>query len=177
MINIGVWDNIGNVLLGVRLPGDTDNPWRKRLTADDPAALEAAPTFEELFQGYDVALHEVKTLAELEAVMDGLDYLVIHKERASVFFGTPLVTHLRKMGADSLIICGESTSGCVRATTLDAYSLGFHNTLVEECCYDRAMLPHKINLFDMHHKYADVMHIEEVVEHLQGLNKPGLKSV
>jgi maleamate amidohydrolase len=95
--------------------------------------------------------------------------LVIYKERASAFFGTPLVTHLRKLGADSLIICGESTSGCVRASTLDAYSLGFHNTLVEECCYDRAMLPHKINLFDMHHKYADVMHIEEVVEHLDGL--------
>lgn len=95
--------------------------------------------------------------------------LVIHKERASVFFGTPLVTHLRRLGADSLIICGESTSGCVRATTVDAYSLGFHNTLVEECIFDRAMLSHKINLFDLHHKYADVMHIEEVVAHLDGM--------
>lgn len=97
--------------------------------------------------------------------------LVIYKERASVFFGTPLVTHLRRIGAESLIICGESTSGCVRATTVDAYSLGFHNTLVEECTYDRSMLSHKVNLFDLHHKYADVMHVEEVIAHLHGLVK------
>jgi len=99
------------------------------------------------------------------------DDLVIYKERASVFFGTPLVTHLRRIGAESLIICGESTSGCVRATTVDAYSFGFHNTLVEECTYDRSMLSHKVNLFDLHHKYADVMHVDEVIAHLHGLVK------
>lgn len=93
--------------------------------------------------------------------------LVIYKERASAFFGTPLITHLRKLGAESLIICGESTSGCVRASTVDAYSFGFHNTVVEECTYDRSMLSHKVNLFDLHHKYADVMHVEEVVAHLE----------
>ena len=93
--------------------------------------------------------------------------LVIYKERASAFFGTPLIAHLRKLGADSLIICGESTSGCVRASTVDAYSYGFHSVLVEECTYDRALLSHKVNLFDMHHKYADVMHVDEVVAHLE----------
>ena len=96
--------------------------------------------------------------------------IVIYKERASAFFGTPLIAHLRKVGADSLIILGESTSGCVRASTVDAYSYGFHNVVVEECTYDRSMLSHKINLFDMHHKYADVMHVDEVMAHLQGLN-------
>jgi maleamate amidohydrolase len=95
--------------------------------------------------------------------------LVIYKERASAFFGTPLITHLRRLGAESLIICGESTSGCVRASTVDAYSLGFHNTVVEECTYDRSMLSHKVSLFDLHHKYADVMHVDEVVRHLEGL--------
>ena len=95
--------------------------------------------------------------------------LVIYKERASAFFGTPLVAHLRQMGVDSLIICGESTSGCVRASTVDGYSYGFHNTLVEECTYDRSMLSHKVNLFDLHHKYADVMHVDEVIAHLEGL--------
>lgn len=92
--------------------------------------------------------------------------LVIYKERASAFFGTPLIAHLRKLGADSLIICGESTSGCVRASTVDAYSYGFHSVLVEECTYDRSMLSHKVNLFDLHHKYADVMRVAEVIEHL-----------
>jgi len=92
---------------------------------------------------------------------------VIHKERASAFFGTALVAHLRELRVESLIICGESTSGCVRASTVDAYSYGFHNTVVEECTFDRAMLSHKVNLFDLHHKYADVMHLEQVVAHLE----------
>jgi nicotinamidase-related amidase len=99
--------------------------------------------------------------------------LVIHKERASAFFGTPLIAHLRRMGVESLIICGESTSGCVRASTVDAYSYGFHNVLVEECTYDRSMLSHKVNLFDLHHKYADVMHVEEVIAHLDALPRKG----
>jgi maleamate amidohydrolase len=96
--------------------------------------------------------------------------LVIYKERASGFFGTPLIAHLRKVGADSLIILGESTSGCVRASAVDAYSYGFHVVLVEECCFDRSILSHKVNLFDLHHKYADVLHVDEVVTHLGGLS-------
>jgi maleamate amidohydrolase len=95
--------------------------------------------------------------------------LVIYKERASGFFGTPLIAHLQQKRINSLIICGESTSGCVRASTVDAYSYGFHNVVVEECTYDRSMMIHKVNLFDLHHKYADVMHIEEVLAHLDGL--------
>ena len=97
--------------------------------------------------------------------------LVIYKERASCFFGTPLIAHLQMMGIDSLIICGESTSGCVRASTVDAYSYGFHNTLVEECTFDLSMQNQNINLFDLHHKYADVMHVDEVLAHLEGLAK------
>ena len=80
--------------------------------------------------------------------------VVITKQRASVFFGTPLVAHLTQLGVQTLIICGESTSGCVRATAVDAYSHGFHVVLVEECCFDRSILSHKVNLFDMHHKYV-----------------------
>ena len=95
--------------------------------------------------------------------------LVVYKERASGFFGTPLIAHLRKLGAESLIIFGESTSGCVRASTVDAYSYGFHNVVVEECTYDRSLLIHKVNLFDLHHKYADVMHVDEVICHLESL--------
>jgi maleamate amidohydrolase len=95
--------------------------------------------------------------------------LVIYKERASGFFGTPLIAHLQQLRVNSLIICGESTSGCVRASTVDAFSYGFHNVVVEECTYDRAMISHKVNLFDLHHKYADVMHVEDVLAHLDGL--------
>ena len=57
----------------------------------------------------------------------------------------------------------------VRATAVDAYSHGYHVVLVEECCFDRSHLSHKINLFDMHHKYCDVMHVGEVVAHLESM--------
>ena len=93
--------------------------------------------------------------------------VIICKQRASGFFGTPLISHLTQLGVDSLIVCGESTSGCVRATVVDAYSYGFHTVMVEECCFDRSMLSHKVNLFDLHHKYADVMHLDEVKRHLK----------
>jgi nicotinamidase-related amidase len=92
--------------------------------------------------------------------------VVITKQRASAFYGTPLPAHLTQLGIQTLIVCGESTSGCVRASAVDAYSHGYHVVLVEECCFDRSALSHKVNLFDMHHKYADVMHIDEVVAHL-----------
>jgi nicotinamidase-related amidase len=89
--------------------------------------------------------------------------IVVRKQRASVFYGTPLVAHLNQLGVRSLIVCGESTSGCVRASVVDAYSNGYHTVVVEECTFDRHLLSHKVNLFDMHHKYADVMHLEEVL--------------
>jgi nicotinamidase-related amidase len=95
--------------------------------------------------------------------------VVITKQRASAFFGTPLVAHLTQLGVQTLVICGESTSGCVRASAVDAYSHGYHVVLVEECCFDRSLLSHKVNLFDMHHKYCDVMHVSDVVAHLRGM--------
>lgn len=95
--------------------------------------------------------------------------VVIAKQRASAFFGTPLSAHLTQLGVRTVIVCGESTSGCVRATAVDAYSHGFHVVLVEECCFDRHELSHKINLFDLHHKYADVMRVDEVAAHLDAL--------
>ena len=92
--------------------------------------------------------------------------VIITKQRASIFQGTPLFSHLSLLGIQSLIVCGESTSGCVRASAVDGYSSGFHVSLVEECTFDRAELTHKVNLFDLHHKYVDVMHLDEVVAHL-----------
>ena len=93
--------------------------------------------------------------------------LIIYKERASGFFGTPLIAHLTMLGVDSLIVCGETTSGCVRASVVDAYSHGFHTVVAEECVFDRSILSHKVCLFDLHHKYADIMHLEEVKGHLR----------
>jgi nicotinamidase-related amidase len=96
--------------------------------------------------------------------------VLITKQRASIFAGTPLFSHLSLLGVQSLIVCGESTSGCVRASVVDGYSSGFHVSIVEECTFDRAELTHKVNLFDMHHKYADVMHVDEVLAHHESMS-------
>ena len=93
--------------------------------------------------------------------------IMLVKERASAFYGTPILPELNRLGIKSLIVCGESTSGCVRASTVDAYSAGYHVTLAEECVFDRSLLSHKVNLFDLHHKYADVLGVEEIVAHLE----------
>lgn len=93
--------------------------------------------------------------------------IMIVKERASAFYGTPILPELNRLGIKSLIVCGESTSGCVRASTVDAYSAGYHVTLAEECVFDRSLLSHKVNLFDLHHKYADVLGVDEIVAHLE----------
>lgn len=92
--------------------------------------------------------------------------VVITKQRASGFYGTPLLAHLTQLRIDTLIVIGESTSGCVRASTVDGYSNGFHMVMAEECCFDRSDISHKVNLFDLHHKYADVMKTADVIAEL-----------
>ena len=107
----------------------------------------------------------------LEELAPEPEDLIVYKQRASCFYGTPLLSHLTTLGVSSLIMGGRTTSGCLRAGVQDAKANGFHVTLVEECCYDRTAINHKVNLFDMHHKYADVMYLEDVVAHLHGNNE------
>jgi nicotinamidase-related amidase len=99
--------------------------------------------------------------------------IVIRKQRASIFEGTPLRSHLALMGIRTLVIMGEATSGCVRASVVEGFSSGYHINVVEECVFDRAPLTHKMNLFDMHHKYADVMHVEDVLQHFGAMANQG----
>ncbi|MBI4279085.1 MAG: isochorismatase family protein [Armatimonadetes bacterium] len=105
----------------------------------------------------------------IEAVAPQPEDWVICKQAPSVFFGTQLATYLIKLGVDTLLVGGQTTSGCVRATVLDAFSYGFRTTVVEECTYDRCRTSHKVNLFDMHQKYADVVPLAEVLEYLKAL--------
>ena len=103
--------------------------------------------------------------------------VMIFKQRASAFQGTPIVSHLNVLGVQSLIVCGEATSGCVRASVVDAYSTGYNVAIVEECTFDQTELTHKVNLFDMHHKYADVMSLAEVEAHLDVLARAGRPAI
>jgi maleamate amidohydrolase len=94
--------------------------------------------------------------------------LVIVKQYASAFFGTPLAATLTARGIDTLVICGVSTSGCVRATAVDAISSGYVPIVVRQAVGDRDPRPHEANLFDLQAKYAEVCDEPEVVAKLRG---------
>lgn len=89
--------------------------------------------------------------------------LVVRKTQASGFFGTGLGPWLTRRGADTAVIAGCTTSGCVRATVVDALSLNFRTIVARDCVGDRAQGPHEANLFDMEQKYADVLDRDEII--------------
>lgn len=108
----------------------------------------------------------------LGAWPDGLEpaagEYVISKQYPSAFFGTSLAATLTALGIDTLIITGLTTSGCIRATCVDAVSNGFIPIVVADACGDRHEAPHEANLFDMNAKYADVIDEAAAVSFLGG---------
>lgn len=91
---------------------------------------------------------------------------LVVKTGASAFFGTSLHAMLVAQGVDTVMVTGATTSGCVRATVVDAVQHGFNTFVVTDCVADRALAPHEANLFDMSAKYADAVTAEEVMLHL-----------
>lgn len=91
------------------------------------------------------------------------------KDKPSAFHGTHLLDYLIYLGADTVITTGTTTSGCVRATAVDAAQYNFHSVVPEECVWDRGELTHKVNLFDIQMKYGDVNSTDEVIAYLEGL--------
>lgn len=97
--------------------------------------------------------------------------IVIEKLKPSAFFATPLIGFLTDLQVDSLLICGTTTSGCVRASVIDAFSYNYKIAIVEECTFDRGQASHAVNLFDMNAKYADVIGIREAVDYMRTVEK------
>ncbi len=95
--------------------------------------------------------------------------IVIEKIKPSAFHGTPMNSFLRLLKADSLIMTGTTTSGCVRATVLDAFSENYRVALAEEGCFDRSQASHAINLCDMNAKYADIVKTDECIAYIEAL--------
>lgn len=95
--------------------------------------------------------------------------IVIRKSKPSVFYGSPLSSYLVEMGVDTLVVCGGSTSGCVRATVLDAFSNNYRVVVAEDACFDRFAVSHAVTMFDLDQKYADVVDTAEVVCELHTL--------
>jgi maleamate amidohydrolase len=92
---------------------------------------------------------------------------VVRKRRPSAFFGTELASLLIHHGVDTVVLCGMVTSGCVRATAVDAFSHNFRVVVPEECVADRVRVPHAIALFDIHMKYGDVLSLDDVLRGLE----------
>lgn len=94
--------------------------------------------------------------------------LIVSKVGASAFFGTHLATWLCGLGVDTLVACGATTSGCLRASVVDAIQLGFLPVVPRQCVGDRAGPPHDASLFDMQQKYADVVDVSVASDYLIG---------
>jgi len=124
-------------------------------------------------------LQKVPTLAELQigsrwVEIDSRlepreDETVVLKKGASAFFGTNLASILLSQDVDSVILCGATTSGCIRATAIDLLQYGFPTLVPRECVGDRAQAPHEANLFDIQAKYADVASLEEALAYVESV--------
>jgi nicotinamidase-related amidase len=92
--------------------------------------------------------------------------IVVFKQKPSGFFGSNLSSYLTLLGADSVVVTGATTSGCVRATVIDAFSMNYRVIIAEDGCFDRSQASHAINLCDMNAKYGDVVPTMEIIDHV-----------
>lgn len=111
------------------------------------------------------------TAAFADGLVPRADELIVSKQYPSAFFGTSLASTLTAAECDSVILTGLTTSGCVRASCVDAMSHGFRTIVVADACGDRHPGPHEANLFDMNAKYADVVSEADVVAYLSTLTQ------
>lgn len=136
-------------------------------------AFDAAGRNGGLFFRKVPALRSFLPGSPLGAFVEGVEPLagetVVTKQYASAFFGTSLASTLNAARVDTVLITGYSTSGCVRATALDALQHGFAPFVVREACGDRDARPHEANLFDLQAKYAEVVTLERALAELKQL--------
>jgi maleamate amidohydrolase len=122
--------------------------------------LEKLPALEELIVG--------SKWVEIDPRLERReDETVVLKKGPSAFFGTNLPSILISQGVDTVILCGATTSGCIRASVIDLLQYGYPTLVPGECVGDRAQEPHEANLVDIQAKYADVVSIEEALSYLE----------
>ena len=95
--------------------------------------------------------------------------IVVLKQKPSAFHEAPTESFLNLLNADSVIVTGTTTSGCVRATAVDAFSRNYRVTVVEDACFDRSDVSHAVSLLDLHAKYGDVLPSETVIDYIKNL--------
>ena len=147
------WDAIDHIQPFLDFARDNDVP---------VAYTRVVPT------SYDDPNHEDLEIVDPVAPEPG--ETVVDKSYASAFYGTDLLSRLVRNGHDSVIIVGNSTSGCVRATAIDAQQNGFDVLLPQECLFDRIEASHKIALLDLWMKYAEVLEREEIEAYVESIS-------
>lgn len=130
--------------------------------ADGGIWVQKAPVMKDMVEGNPLA-------AFCPQVAPRDDEPVVSKQYASAFFGTSLASLLHAKGVDTVVLAGCSTSGCIRASAVDAVQHGFRTIVVRECVADRHPAPHEANLFDIDSKYGDVVSRQEAMEQLARL--------
>jgi nicotinamidase-related amidase len=128
--------------------------WRAKNTR----SLEAPKTASNR-HGYDI----------VDEIAPSAKDIVIYKQKPSGFFGTPMTGYLTQLQCDSVIVTGTTTSGCVRATVVDAFSYNYRVAMVEEGCFDRSQASHAMTLCDLGAKYADIVKSEDVLSYFDTL--------
>ncbi|GAA5927874.1 hypothetical protein JCM1841_006159 [Sporobolomyces salmonicolor] len=154
-------------LLAAAREGDVPVLWTT-IEYTSPSMLDAGVFYEKTKACSIWQKGDARNLAGwLEGLCPAGDDVVVVKKYPSGFFGTTLASELVTRGVDTVVVCGVSTSGCVRATTLDAMQHGFRPMVVGSACGDRTAEIQNANLFDMDAKYADVVEEAEAVEKLR----------
>jgi nicotinamidase-related amidase len=105
----------------------------------------------------------------VDEIAPAADDIVLRKTKPSAFFGTPLLSQLVALRVDSLFITGGATSGCVRASAVDAFSNNYPTTLIADCCFDRFEASHVMSLFDLGAKYAEIASSADVLARIKSL--------
>ena len=131
-------------------------------------------------EGFDTGRLAGKVPALMTVARHGYDFVadiapqandvLLPKKHPSAFFGTPLASYLIDLGADTLVVTGCTTSGCVRGSVVDAFAYNFRVLVPSDAVYDRSQVSHAVNLFDMSEKYADVMTTDECLTALSSLD-------
>jgi maleamate amidohydrolase len=164
------WEAVRHIEPLLRLAREKNLPVFYTESARRPDMLDSGVQVGKSHRGHErtsqEGTHATQTVAEL-APRD--QDIRIAKRKPSCFFGTIFMSHLNFFDVDTLILAGCTTSGCLRATAVDAYSYNFKVIVPEECAFDRFEASHAINLFDLNCKYVDVIPTAEVRTYLQGL--------
>jgi nicotinamidase-related amidase len=151
------------VHINMRDPSDGLLGWIEARQRTGPGALTSATAND------DMRYRSTRIIDEV-APMPGEP--VIQKAAPSAFWGTPLAAHLRQIDVDTIVVAGMTTSGCVRATVVEAAANRLQTVIPEECVFDRIEASHAISLFDMQSRFADVVPVADVIRAVEGQQKP-----